>query len=374
MAEPLKAQFGPDVVVRLAATISSVTTRFDADGFTRRALTGFETLELLDRGRHIADALEAFLPTRYADAIDVLLASLPDERMPAGGMASFFYLPHTEFVRRFGVPHFDDSMRAMHALTQVFTAEFAMRPFLEAHQEASLARLHEWTRDSSEHVRRLVSESTRTRLPWAPRLRAFQRDPAPVLALLETLKDDPALYVRRSVANSLNDIGKDNDALLIRTARRWSNSATPERRWIIAHALRSLVKGGNSEALAVLGYHSDATVSVSDVTISPPRPRLGASVSIACTLSNPTRRTQRVVADLRIHFVKSTGQSRIKVFKMATMELAPGASSELRKSISLANLTTRQHYPGRHAVDLQLNGAVTAIGAFTIIRRRSESP
>ncbi len=370
MAEPLKSQFGPAVVRRLSEEIGRVHHAFDRKGFERDALKGFEALELLDRGRHLGAVLHRYLPTDFGRAVDVLLATLLPERDPAGGMASFFYLPHTEFVRSFGLPHFEDSMSALHALTQRFTGEFAMRPFLEQHQQATLDRLDLWTRDPSEHVRRLVSESTRTRLPWAPRLREFQKDPTPVLRLLEKLRDDPSLYVRRSVANNLNDIGKDHPELLVSTASRWMENASAERRWIVQHALRSAVKRGDAQALAVLGYTTAARLTVLESAISPARPAMGGKVTVTCTLRNPSRRQQRVVVDLRVHFVKATGATSPKIFKLSAVELAAGESVSLRKTVSLADLTTRRHYPGRHPVELQMNGVATALGSFTLVRRR----
>ena len=368
MAEPLKLLFGPDVVHRLANELRAVHRRFDAVAFERDALHGFDALELMDRGRHLGATLQRHLPQDFGAAVDLLLATLPDVRAPSGGMSSFFYLAHTEFVRQFGVPHFEHALRGLHALTQVFTAEFAIRPFLEHHQGATLERLREWTTDDSSHVRRLVSEGTRPRLPWAPRLRAFQRDPAPVLALLEVLRDDPELYVRRSVANNLNDIGKDHPALLVSVAGRWMTDATEQRRWIVRHALRSAVKRGDAAALAVLGFGHTARIDVTESIIAPRRPSMGTKVVITCSLRNATRKSQRVAVDLRVHFVKAHGGSTAKVFKLSNIHLEPGASVSLRKSISLANLTTRKHYPGEHRVELQMTGALTPLGSFTVRR------
>ena len=366
MADALKLQFGTDVVRRLAREIQAVHGTFDVVGFERASVQSFDALELLDRGRHLGRTLHQFLPTDFGAAVDVLLATLPERRTPVGGMSSFFYLAHTEFVRQFGVPHFEHSMRALHALTQVFTGEFAIRPFIEHHQQATLERLHEWVTDPSEHVRRLVSEGTRTRLPWAPRLPAFQRDPSPVLALLERLRDDPELYVRRSVANNLNDIGKDHPALLVTVARAWMEGATPERRWIVQHALRSSVKRGDAAALAVLGFGGTARLEVVESAVVPARPLMGTKVVITCTLRNPTRTTQRVVVDLRVHFVKANGGTTAKVFKLANLELAPRMSVSVRKTVSLADLTTRRHYPGVHRVELQMNGVVSPLGSFAL--------
>jgi 3-methyladenine DNA glycosylase AlkC len=369
MADALKLQFGPEVVRRLSAEIQAVHSPFDRRRFERTALTSFDTMELLDRGRHLGRTLQQFLPERFPAAVDVLLATLPVSRVPAGGMASFFYLAHTEFIRQFGVAHFDASMRALHALTQVFTGEFAIRPFLEHHRDATLALLRAWAIDPSMHVRRLVSEGTRPRLPWAPRLREFQRDPAPVLSLLMLLRDDPELYVRRSVANNLNDIGKDHPALLVQVAGAWIERATAERRWIVQHALRSSVKQGDPAALAVLGYAELADIEITESTVTPTRPVMGSKVVITCTLQNPSGKQQRVIVDLRVHFVKANGGTGVKVFKLSAIELAPGASVSLRKTVSLADLTTRRHYPGEHVVELQLNGVARSLGRFTLRAR-----
>ncbi|MEZ5418143.1 MAG: hypothetical protein R2708_12460 [Vicinamibacterales bacterium] len=300
--------------------------------------------------------------------MNVLLSTLPDHKAPTGGMSSFFYLAHTEFVRQFGVPHPEASLTALHALTQVFTGEFAIRPLLEAHPGLVLERLRKWTRDPSEHVRRLVSEGTRPRLPWAPRLRAFAADPTPVVALLEHLRDDPSLYVRRSVANHLNDLWKDHPERLVAIAARWLQDAPLERRWVVRHGLRVAVKKGDLAALAVLGFGAAAALRVVDYTLAPTRPRMGANVVVTVTLENPSSQRQEVIVDLVVHFVKAHGGTSPKVFKLASCALAPGHTITLRKAVSLANLTTRRHYPGHHRVALQMNGAEQALGAFTLVR------
>ncbi|MFN0097213.1 MAG: DNA alkylation repair protein [Gemmatimonadaceae bacterium] len=369
MAEPLKNQFGAPVVRRLGEEIASVYREFDRKAFEREALAGFEAMELLDRGRHLGRVLAAHLPAEFPKAVDVLLATLPEHKAPAGGMSSFFYLPHMEFVRQFGVAHFEASMRALHAFTQVFTGEFALRPFLEQHEARTLKQLHAWTRDPSEHVRRLVSEGTRARLPWAPRLRSFEKDPTPVIALLEKLKDDPELYVRRSVANNLNDIGKDHPKRLIALAAAWMKDASAEREWIVRHALRSSVKQGDTAALKVLGFGRKSALKVVEHSITPAKPTMGGKVAITATLENPTKRPQQVVVDLVVHFVKAKGGTSAKVFKFSNVSLRGGERITLRKTVSLANLTTRRHYPGAHRVELQLNGAVQSLGKFTLLPR-----
>ena len=349
--------------------IRAVHAGFPQDEFLRDALAGFGPLSLTGRGFHIAAALRKHLPADYPQAIDVLLASAsqPHEHRASGGMAAFLYMPHLFFVSQHGLDHFEDSMRAQHALTQRFTAEYSIRAFLERHPDATLARLREWTRDASPHVRRLVSEGTRPRLPWAPRLRAFQKDPRPVLDLLELLKDDSELYVRRSVANNLNDIGKDHPALVVTVAKRWLRGATVERRWIVNHALRSAVKRADLGALGALGYGSKAEVALRDKRVAPQRVKIGGSVTLSFTLVNKQAKPQRVMVDLVVHFVKARGTGA-KTFKMKALNLAPGASVTVTKKIGLRQLTTRKHYPGVHEVEALLNGRRVALGAFTLLR------
>jgi len=367
VADQLKDQFGESAPRAIAAMIRAVHPGFTHEEFLREALAGYGPLSLTARGQRIAAVLRRHLPQDFPSAVAILLesAAQPHEHRASGGMAAFLYMPHMYFIAQHGLEHFEDSMRAQHSLTQRFTAEYSIRAFLEKHPAATLARLREWARDPSEHVRRLVSEGTRPRLPWAPRLRAFQKDPRPVLALLELLKDDPSLYVRRSVANNLNDIGKDHPKLLTGTAKRWLKGASAERRWIVNHALRSAIKRADAGALGALGYGGKLDVGVGKVSIAPPRPKIGGKVTIGFTLVNRLAKRQRVMADLVVHFVKARGTGA-KTFKLKAVDLAPRSQVKLGKSIVLKQLTTRKHYRGVHRVDVLLNGERRKLGQFVL--------
>jgi 3-methyladenine DNA glycosylase AlkC len=370
VAEPLKNHFGPDVPKRIAAAIAAVRPGFPSRRFLADALDGYEELELTPRARHIARALHTHLPADYDEAIDVLLASLgpQTEGEELTGMAAFLYAPHVFFVAEHGLDHWETSMRAQHELTQRFTAEYSIRAFLDHEPERTLARLREWARDPSPDVRRLVSEGTRPRLPWAPRLRRFQLDPEPVLELLELLKDDPSLYVRRSVANNLNDIGKDHPEVLVETCRRWMKGATEERRWVIRHALRSAVKRGDLGALKVLGFGGSEDAELDGVTLEPRTPRIGGTVRVSLTMRNAGKHRASFNVDLRVWFVKANGGTSPKVFKVREVELGPGERVTLSKSISLRQHTTRTHHPGEHAVEVLVNGATRPAGSFVVRR------
>jgi 3-methyladenine DNA glycosylase AlkC len=271
------------------------------------------------------------------------------------------------YVAEYGLSHWETSMKAQHELTQRFTAEYSIRAFLEREPERTLEQLREWACDPSPEVRRLVSEGTRPRLPWAPRLRRFQADPSPVLDLLELLKDDESLYVRRSVANNLNDIGKDHPNLLVATCRRWMKEASQERRWLIRHALQSAVKHGDHAALEVLGFGARGAAEVEDMAIEPRKPTIGETVRISFTLRNSAPDRAAFNIDLRVYFVKANGGTSPKVFRVRQLTLDPGERRDLSKLVSLRQQTTRTHYSGKHDVDVIVNGATHARDWFTIV-------
>ena len=371
MAEPLKTFFSAALVRRMAGDIARVHAAFPSRAFIRDATNGLDDLELLDRGKHITRALERHLPESYPDAIDILLRSLGPEHatdeLIGAGMAPFYYLPHTQYVATRGLDHFELSMRAQYELTKRFSAEASIRPFIAADPERTFTTLRQWTRDPNAHVRRLVSEGTRLRLPWAMRVQWLDTNPGRVIELLELLKDDPAPLVRRSVANNLNDLGKVQPALLARTCEAWLGGATPERRALVEHALRSAVKRGDASALRLLGYGKKAAVSIDGVRILPARVAIGGSVAIQFVVASTSRTKQELLVDLGVHFVKGSGKSARKVFKVKRVVLPAGQKLELTKSISLAVHTTRTPRPGRHLIDVIVNGEATPVGHFVVI-------
>ncbi|MGI9601583.1 MAG: DNA alkylation repair protein, partial [Acidimicrobiales bacterium] len=263
--------------------------------------------------------------------------------------------------------HFEVAMEAQYELTKRFTSEFSIGRYLDEYPDATLAVLHQWATDPDLHVRRLVSEGSRPRLPWAPRLRSFRDDPTPIIELLELLKDDPEEYVRRSVANNLNDISKDHPDIVLTVARRWQTGADDQRRRLLRHGLRTLVKQGDLEALSVLGFEADTPVRVGTVSIEPDRPRIGGRIRIEVELVNPDHGARGVLVDLIVHFVKANGSTSPKVFKGAERMLEPGQSSVVAKTVSLAQHSTRTHHAGTHRVEVQLNGTVVPAGSFELL-------
>lgn len=255
----LKALIDAAAIDCLAHNLTLVYPCFDTDGFRNSARSGLRKLELLQRGQHLSKILYEFLPKPYSKAIAILIESLtpPLQQTEQNGLGVFFYLPHVCFVGNYGLDPsfnggkdpFDTSMKAQYELTRRFSAEFSIRLFLINQQGRTLKYLHKWTQDSCPHVRRLCSEGARPRLPWAIRIPSFIKDPTPCLDLLEQLKDDPELYVRRSVANHIGDIAKDNKKLAFSVCQSWLSGATVERKWLIRHALRYHAKKNDPKAV-----------------------------------------------------------------------------------------------------------------------------
>lgn len=369
MAAELRDFYDASVVRDIARDLKRAHPAFRDRAFVAECLAGLEPLSLTGRAEHIAAAMRRHLPGDFTLVARILQQSLgPVHRgTESFGMAPFKYLPHTMLVAWDGLEHFEPSMQLQYALTQRFTAEFSIRAFLNAHPEATYARLVEWSADPDAHVRRLVSEGSRPRLPWAPRLRHFQADPAPVLALLERLKDDPSLYVRRSVANNLNDIAKDHPDVVVATCRRWlAERGTDERRWIVSHALRSLIKAGHRGALTLMGAGATPKVRLSAELVTPKRVRLGDRVECTMTLTSTSKAAQDLIIDYVVHYAKADGRTSPKVFKLKRLSLDRGETVPLRVRISLADLTTRRHCPGRHRVELRVNGRDYPVGAFSV--------
>lgn len=374
MAEPqradLKSFFSPALVRRLSADLARAYPGFPARAFVKDACAGLQGLELLDRARHIAAALAKHLPRAYPDAVTVLLDSLGPEQatdeLMGVGMAPFFYLPHVIFVAERGLDHFDLSMRAQYALTKRFSAEFSMRPFISKYPERTFALLRRWASDANPHVRRLVSEGTRLRLPWASRVAWLDAHPERVVELLDLLKDDPSSMVRRSVANNLNDLGKVRPDLLTRACAAWLKGASEARRALVNHALRSAVKRGERGALRLLGYGDPASVRLEAVRFEPPRVRIGGRVAMSFVLRSRAKIPQRVLVDVAVHFVKGNGDARPKVFKVKRVVLPPLGRMSFVARFSLAVHTTRMPRPGAHAVDVLVNGRALRAGSFEV--------
>ncbi len=374
MAEPFKNLINREGVAALRRHLVRAWPGFDGARFEALALDGLEALELKARAAHLCDALEATLPADFDAACAVFEASLlpvrgdePLGELRAGdaGLAGWPVWPMTEFVARRGLASPERALRCLLALTQRFTGEWAVRPFLVAHPALAFATLADWARDASPHVRRLASEGSRPRLPWGMQLKTLIADPSPTLPILEALLDDPSEYVRRSVANHLNDIAKDHPARVVRWVERHLPGASAERRALLKHASRTLIKQGDPAMLKAWGL-GKRFAGTATLKLTPRRVRVGESLAIALTLHAKAKRAQTLVIDYAVHHVKANGERTPKVFKGWTITLAAGEARTLEKRHSMREVTTRRYHAGRHALDLRINGQVVAEAEFDL--------
>jgi 3-methyladenine DNA glycosylase AlkC len=250
-------------------------------------------------------------------------------------------------------------------LTQRFTAEFAVRPFLIHHPELTLATLGQWVGDPSQHVRRLVSEGSRPRLPWGLQLRSLIDDPSPTLPLLRALQDDPSEYVRRSVANHLNDIAKDHPQVVAQWLQDHLSGASKERQALLKHASRTLIKSGDAAVLKAWGLGA-AFKGESQLTLSPIKLAVGEHLTLTLDLRSTSRRPQTLAVDYAVHHVKAHGGTSAKVFKGWQLVLPAMGAVSLVKRHSMKLITTRRYHAGRHGITVQINGAPVASAHFDL--------
>jgi 3-methyladenine DNA glycosylase AlkC len=375
MAEPFKNWIDAALVDTAAAHLARAWRGFPRQRFVQLATTGLTARELKGRVQHVAAALAATLPVDFAAAADVIEASLAPARddtelkalQPGpAGLAGWIVWPLTEFVAARGLPHPERALAALHALTQRLTAEFGLRPFLVAHEALTFATLQRWVRDPSPHVRRLVSEGSRPRLPWGLRLQRLCVDPSPTLPLLRELQDDPSDYVRRSVANHLNDIAKDHPAVVAQWLEQHLPTASPARLALLQHASRTLIKRGDRAVLRAFGLDRPLR-GTADLVVDPRRVARGAAMQLTATLGSAAKSPQRLVVDYVVHHRKANGTTSAKVWKGWAITLEPGATVVLQKRHSWRPVTTRTDHPGEHRVELQANGAVVAAATFTLL-------
>lgn len=343
----------------LAALFQSAAPKFDTRRFLAATLDGLPERSLMQRLHQTSLAFDSALPGSFRQKVATL-----KKAAPAIGH-NFIGIFLSDFVATFGLDEPDFSLEALRHFTRFGSAEFAIRPFIQRDLDRTLHVMHGWTADPNEHVRRLASEGSRPRLPWGLRLQALVQNPDPTGRILDALRDDPALYVRKSVANHLNDITKDHPRWVLDRLAAWDISQTTHRSWIAKHACRTLIKRGHPQALTLFGFGQKPAVTAS-LAVSPSTISLGQSLTLTAAITSTARKAQSLAIDYVIHYVKASGGTSEKVFKWTEVTLAPGATLDLTKKQTLRDFTTRRHYSGRHRVELQINGHRVAESAFLL--------
>jgi 3-methyladenine DNA glycosylase AlkC len=374
--EPFKNNISPDLVRCIGGHVAQHHAGFDRLGFEADILEELDSLELKQRAtliaRHLDHHLPRQLPARFA-ILQAMLHPMTEVAFDRGsdeqGIRGWGMMPLGMVVAASGLDDFEASFVLLKEMTKRATAEFDVRPFLARDQDQALAIMAPWVKDESVHVRRLVSEGTRPRLPWGMRLQALVADPAPTLPLLEALKDDPEDYVRRSVANHLNDIAKDHPELVADIAKRWLKGADRNREKLVRHACRSLIKQGHTATLEAFGLNPPE-IRVEGPQVLTSEVAYGDAVGFNIELVSTSSKTQDLVIDYLIHFRKANGTLAPKVFKWTKLTLAPGELLALSRSHAIRPITTRVYYGGKQAVSLRINGQDFGFSEFELVMEK----
>lgn len=358
-APALKEIFNAAQFHAVAEEMAGIDPEFDRQGFLGRALVDLEPLSLMQRLRRMTESLHAVLPADYRKSLNLLHQLAPRIRR------SFVTLVLPDFVSLYGQSDFGASMASLKFFTPFGSSEFGVREFLRRDLRRTLAVMETWSRDADPAVRRLASEGCRPRLPWSFQLEELIADPSPALPIMENLKSDPSLYVRKSVANHLNDITKTHPDWVLDRLADWPLE-NPRTDWIVKHALRTLIKKGNPRALHRIGATPQAEVAVDAVSLHPRQFRLGERLALALKVRSLSGKSQRLVVDYQIHYVKKSGASSPKVFKWKEVTLEAGATVALSRTQLIRDFTTRAHHAGRHEVEILINGKAFHGGSFDL--------
>lgn len=357
--EPLKEMFNRAYYKKLAHVLQQAHKHFDQQRFLRDVTKDLDSLALNQRLRNTSVVLKAHLPADFKKAVQVLEKAAP--AMPTGYTALVF----PDFVGQYGKNDIAFSLDALKFFTSFGSSEFAVREFLITDLTATLKRMNEWSQDENYHVRRLASEGSRPRLPWSFRLEQIIKKPQLTQSILDRLKSDEELYVRKSVANHLNDIGKDHPAYMLKLVSGW-NQDNQHTRWIIKHACRTLIKKGDPEALRIFRFEKDAAVDIRHFELKTRQIQLGDTLQFEFIIASKKSATQKLVVDYAVHYKKASGATSRKVFKLKEVELAAGQQLRIAKKQIFDDFSTRIHYPGLHTVELLVNGKVMATENFEL--------
>ena len=346
----LKEVYSDEFLKRLATAILKIDAKFDAKKFLKIDL---KKQELKQRMRSITLALdESLSPKQYQQKVEILKQVAPIlAREKNSGLALIIF---PDFVEVFGRDDFDFSMQALEFFTEFGSAEFAVRQFIKLDQKHALTFFQKWTKSKNHHVRRLATEGCRPRLPWGEALQVFKKNPAAILPILENLKNDESEYVRKSVANNLNDISKDHQEVVLQLLAKWRGEVSDR---LIKHALRTLLKKGDQHALKLIGIERNIlseNFAIQSFALQKTVVKISQNLSFDFLLENQAP-NNKIRLEYAVYFLKKNGAATKKIFQITTKNFAEGVVSFTKKH-SFRDLSTRKHNAGRHFVSLVVNG------------------
>jgi len=354
--EPLKNVYNEEFISTLGKLIRSVVPKFDTDSFiTAIHEPGWQQMELKQRMRHISVVHRRLLPGDYRHQLEIIceIVSRLQKQKPQSNSFAWICLP--DFPEVYGLEDFDASLDAMELITSFISCEFAVRPYLLANPEKVMKRMVRWSRHSDHHVRRFSSEGCRPRLPWGKAIPAFKKDPSPILPVLENLKNDPSEFVRKSVANNINDIAKDHPGIVLKIVKSWKGKSK-ETDWILRHGCRTLLRNADPLIYKQFGLSAEHVCDVRTLRGDKKEVMAGESINIGFALVNKAKTSQLLRVELGVHYVKANGSTSRKLFKITENTFHPATVYQFKRKIDFSDLTTRKHYAGKHKITVVING------------------
>lgn len=361
--EPLKYIYSTAFITQLEDEISSFFPQFDHEGFRKAVFAEpWTDLELKQRMSRIADSLIAYLPDEVESRTQ-LLENLCAYKVKNQAGMNFEYMFIPEIIEKTCLENPHRAFEAFEKITVFTSCEFAVRIFIIQYPELSMEKMAAMANSELEAVRRFSSEGCRPRLPWARSLNHFQHNPEPIWPILHGLLDDPSEFVRRSVSNNLNDISKDHPQLVLEFAQAaWNDSEN--RKKLLKHALRTLLKKGNRDALSLLGIR-EAEIDIHDFEMDP-LVQTGKYLSFNFKLANREKNPVAVRLEYAVHFKLNNGNHYKKVFKISERELGPQHVISVLKKHSFKPITTRKYYSGEHFISIIVNGTECLKASFLL--------
>ncbi|MBL7898180.1 MAG: DNA alkylation repair protein [Crocinitomicaceae bacterium] len=347
MAEQLKHMFSADFVNSLSSEIKRQYTKFDKKKFTSDILnSGWNGKELKDRMHHVTKMMHKHIPEKFERQVEILNIAAPK-------FTGFTGTVFPNFIEHFGTDEIDLSMETLKYYTRFSTSEFAVRPFLKKDPEL-IKLFYDWADDKNFHVRRLASEGCRPLLPWAMKLDHFVKNPDFILPILEKLKTDKEDYVYRSVANNLNDISKNHPDLVLKLGKKWAGKSETTD-WVLKHALRTLLKKGNPDALKIFGFSENKKIKLEAAELEKKSLKIGQSTRLKFAVKN-SGKEDNLRIEYKVFYHKKNGSYTQKVFQVSEKKIKSDELLEFDKKIDFKDLSTRKHYPGIHYIEIILNG------------------
>jgi 3-methyladenine DNA glycosylase AlkC len=356
MAELFKNIYNQKFFDSFMQSLIQVKPDFDKESFLKSIYDKeWENRELKQRMRHISIIFKNHLSDNFCKNVEVIVSLINQLDRDGVTESSLEYMFLPDFIELYGIDDYHTSIKAFERITQYTSCEFAVRPFIIRYEAEMIKQMQLWAKHKHSLVRRLATEGCRPRLPWAMAIPSLKNDPAPILPVLELLKNDESETVRRSVANNLNDISKDNPDKVIQLAKSWYGKS-PETDWVIKHACRTLLKQGDRNVLKLFGFGSVEKIKVKNLVIMTPKVKIGSFLEFEFDLENTNSIASKIRLEYGLYYLKANGTLSKKVFKISEKEYPKNSTSRINRKQSFKIITTRKFYPGKHQLSIIING------------------